>query len=93
MRPWSLHERFDERDITELITAYHNGATTATTASLTTTHSVSLSSVKRLLRTAGVRRAPSTRESKKATPTSAISTTTGRTRDSTNTHPATTPPP
>jgi hypothetical protein len=66
MRPWSLRERLDERDIAELITAYRTGATAA---SLATTHSVSLSSVKRLLRTAGVRRAPSTRESKKATPT------------------------
>ena len=66
MRPWSLHERFDERDIADLIAAYRNGATAA---SLATTHSVSLSSVKRLLRTAGVRRAPSTGESKKTTPT------------------------
>ena len=65
-RPWSLHERLDERDIAELITAYRNGATAA---SLATTHSASLSSVKRLLRTAGVRRAPSTRESKETTPT------------------------
>jgi hypothetical protein len=65
-RPWSLRERLDERDIAELITAYRDGATTA---SLATTHSVSLSSIKRLLRTAGVRRAPSTRGSEKATPT------------------------
>jgi hypothetical protein len=64
--PWSLHERLDEREIAELITGYRNGATVA---SLATTHSVSLSSVKRLLRTAGIRRAPSTRESKKTTPT------------------------
>jgi hypothetical protein len=66
MRPWSVRERLDEGDITELITAYRNGATAA---SLATTHSVSLSSVKRLLRTAGVRRTPSTRGSEKATPT------------------------
>jgi hypothetical protein len=46
----------------ELITDYRNGATTAS-------HGVSLSSVKRLLRTAGVRRTPSTRGSEKATPT------------------------
>lgn len=52
-RPWSLRERLDERDIAEMITAYPNGATAA---SLATTHSVSLKSVKRLLRTAGVRR-------------------------------------
>jgi hypothetical protein len=64
--PWSLHERIDEREIAELITGYRNGTTAA---SLATTHSVSLSSVKRLLRAAGVRRAPSTPESKKATPT------------------------
>jgi len=58
-RPWSLRERLDERDIAELITAYRDGATAA---SLATTHSVSLPSVKRLLRTAGVRRAPSTED-------------------------------
>jgi hypothetical protein len=66
MRPWSLRERLDERELAELITGYCNGATAA---SLATTHGVSLRSVKRLLRTAGVRRAPSTRESEKATPT------------------------
>jgi hypothetical protein len=60
--PWSLRERLDERDIAELITAYRDGATAA---SLATTHGVSLKSVKRLLRTAGVRRAPSTRGSTK----------------------------
>jgi hypothetical protein len=63
-RPWSLRERLDEREITELITAYRNGATAT---SLATTHSVSLRSIKRLLHTAGVRRTPSTRESRKAT--------------------------
>jgi 2,4-dienoyl-CoA reductase-like NADH-dependent reductase (Old Yellow Enzyme family) len=57
--PWSLRECLDERDIAELITAYRNGATAA---SLATTHGVSLRSVKRLLRTAGVRRAPSTED-------------------------------
>ena len=61
--PWSLHERLDEREIAKLITAYRNGATIA---SLATAHGVSLSSVKRLLRTAGIRRAPSTRGSAKA---------------------------
>ena len=65
-RPWSLRDRLDESDIADLITAYRNGATAA---SLATTHGVSLSSVKRLLRTAGVRRAPSTRGPAKATPT------------------------
>jgi hypothetical protein len=65
-RPWSLRERLDEGDIAELITAYRKGATAA---SLAITRSVSLTSVKRLLRTAGVRRAPSTRRSEKATPT------------------------
>jgi 2,4-dienoyl-CoA reductase-like NADH-dependent reductase (Old Yellow Enzyme family) len=65
-RPWSRHERLDERDIAELITAYRKGATAA---SLAITHGVSLRSVKRLLRTAGVRRTPSTRGSEKATPT------------------------
>jgi hypothetical protein len=65
-RPWSLRERLDERELAELITGYRNGATAA---SLATTHSVSLRSIKRILRTAGIRRAPSTRESEKATPT------------------------
>jgi hypothetical protein len=55
-RPWSLHERLDEGDITKLITAYRNGTTAA---SLATAHGVSLSSVKRLLHTASARRAPS----------------------------------
>jgi hypothetical protein len=64
--PWSLRERLDELKIAKLITAYHNGATAA---SLATTHDVSPSSVKRLLHTAGARRAPSTRGSLKATPT------------------------
>jgi hypothetical protein len=64
--PWSLHERLDERKITELITAYRDGTTAA---SLATTHGVSLRSVKRLLHTAGARRAPSTRGSLKAIPT------------------------
>ena len=65
-RPWSLRERIDEREIAELITAYRNGATAA---SLATTHGVSLTSVRRLLRTAGVRRTPSTQGSTKTTPT------------------------
>jgi hypothetical protein len=65
-RPWSLRERLDQREITELITAYRNGATTA---SLGTTHGVSPSSVKRLLYSAGVRRTSPTQRSEKATPT------------------------
>jgi DNA-directed RNA polymerase specialized sigma24 family protein len=52
-RPWSLRERLDEREIVGLITAYCDGATAAT---LATVHGVSLRSVKRLLHTAGVRR-------------------------------------
>ena len=54
--PWILRERLHEREIAELITAYRHGATSA---SLATTHGVSPSSVKRLLRAAGVRRTPS----------------------------------
>ena len=65
-RPCSLRDRLDERDIAELITAYRNGATAA---SLAATHGVSLSSIKRLLHTAGVHRTPSTRGATKATPT------------------------
>ena len=64
--PWNQRERLDEREIAKLITAYRDGATTA---SLATTHGVSPSSVKRILHTAGARRAPSTRGSEKATPT------------------------
>ena len=65
-RPWSLGERLDEREITELIIAYREGATAAF---LATSHGVSLRSVKRLLHIAGAHRAPSTRGSRKATPT------------------------
>jgi 2,4-dienoyl-CoA reductase-like NADH-dependent reductase (Old Yellow Enzyme family) len=61
--PWSLRERLDEHEIAELITGYHHGATAA---SLATAHGVSLSSVKRLLRTACICRTPSTRGSTKA---------------------------
>ena len=55
--PWSLRERLDEHEIAELITGYRRGATAA---SLATAHGVSLSGVKRLLRTAGISRTPST---------------------------------
>jgi hypothetical protein len=67
--PWNLRDRLDEREIAELITAYRNGATTVF---LATAHGVSLSSVKRVLRTAGIRRTPSTRGSAKASPTARI---------------------
>ncbi|MGH3751659.1 MAG: hypothetical protein ACRDRP_03010 [Pseudonocardiaceae bacterium] len=67
-RPWSLRERLDEREIAELITAYREGATAA---SLATAHGVSLKSVKRLLRTAGIRRTSPTRRAIKATPAAA----------------------
>jgi hypothetical protein len=64
-RPWNLGERLDERDITELITAYCDGATAA---SLAATHGVSLRSVKRLLQIAGVRRTSPTRRATKVMP-------------------------
>jgi hypothetical protein len=64
-RPWSLRERLTERDIANLITAYRNGATAA---SLATTQTLSLRSVKRLLRTAGVRRTAPTQQTTKVTP-------------------------
>ena len=63
--PWSLRERLDERDIAELITAYRDGATAT---SLAAAHGVSLKSVKRLLRIAGIRRTSPTRQATKATP-------------------------
>ncbi|MCA1605828.1 MAG: hypothetical protein LC775_10230 [Acidobacteria bacterium] len=52
-QPWRLRDRFDERDLAELINAYREGATAT---SLTAAHGVSLKSVKRLLHIAGVRR-------------------------------------
>jgi hypothetical protein len=52
-RPWSLRERLHEREVAELITAYRDGATAV---SLAAAHGVSLKSVKRLLRAAGIRR-------------------------------------
>jgi hypothetical protein len=67
-RPWSLRECLDEREIAELITAYRDGTTAA---SLAATHGVSFKSVKRLLRTAGIRRTTPTRQAPKATPTTA----------------------
>jgi hypothetical protein len=64
-RPWSLRDRLTERGITELITAYRDGATAA---SLVADYALSLKSVRRLLRTAGVRRTPPTRRAMKTTP-------------------------
>ena len=64
-RPWSLRERLDDHHIADLITAYRNGATAA---SLAATHGLSLSSVKRLLHSAGVCRTPPTRHAMKTTP-------------------------
>jgi hypothetical protein len=69
-RPWSLRERLHEREIAELITAYRDGATAA---SLATIHSVSVKSVKRLLQAAGVRRASPPQQATKTTPTAARS--------------------
>jgi hypothetical protein len=64
-RPGSLRERLDERNIAKLITAYRDGATTA---SLAATHGMSPRSVKHLLHTAGVHRTSPTRQVTKATP-------------------------
>ncbi len=64
-RPWSLHDRLTERDTTKPITSYREGTTAA---SLAADYALSLSSVKRLLRTAGVRRTPPIRRPAKTTP-------------------------
>ena len=64
-RPWSLRDRLTERDIARLITAYREGTAAA---SLATDYTLSLRSVKRLLRTAGVRRTPPIRRGAKITP-------------------------
>jgi hypothetical protein len=61
--PWSLRERLSEDVIRAMACAYRAGATTR---DLAVAHDLSLSSVKRLLRAAGVRRMPPTRQSKKA---------------------------
>jgi hypothetical protein len=63
--PWNLRDRLTERDSAKLITAYRDGATAG---SLATAYALSLSSVKRLLRTAGVRRTPPIRQSERAMP-------------------------
>jgi hypothetical protein len=65
-RPWSLHDRLDERDIANLITAYREGASAA---SLAAAQGLSLKSVKRLLHTSGIYRTSPTRQATKATPT------------------------
>jgi hypothetical protein len=64
-RPWSLRDRLTERDITELITAYRDGATAA---SLAADYALSLKSVRHLLHTADVRRTPPTQRATKPTP-------------------------
>ena len=65
MAPRSLRERLSEDVIQAMACAYRAGATTR---DLAVAHDLSLSSVKRLLRAAGVRRTPPTRQSKKAMP-------------------------
>jgi hypothetical protein len=62
-----LPERLNERDITDLMTAYRESATAA---SLAADYGLSLNSVKRVQhRITGVRRTPPTQRSMKATPT------------------------
>ena len=63
--PWSLRERLSDDVIRAMAYAYRAGATAR---DLAVAHDLSLSSVKRLLRTAGVRRTPPTRQSEKAMP-------------------------
>jgi hypothetical protein len=63
--PWSLRERLPDDMIQAMACAYRTGATSH---DLAIAHDLSLSSVKRLLRTAGVRRTPPTRQSEKAMP-------------------------
>lgn len=60
---WSLRERLSDDVIQAMACAYLAGATAR---DLAVTHDLSLSSVKRLLRMAGVRRTPSIRQSEKA---------------------------
>src|SRR5262249_13540212 len=64
--PWSLRERLSEGTIRAMACAYRAGATAR---DLAAAHDLSLSSVKRLLRIAGVPRRPPIRQSTKATPT------------------------
>ena len=65
-RPWSLRDRLEERDITNLIAAYREGVTAT---SLATAHGLSLTSVKPLLRIASAHRTSPTPPATKATPT------------------------
>jgi hypothetical protein len=58
--------RLDEREITELITAYRERATAA---SLATAHGSGLNSVKRLLHIAGARQTSPAQRATKTTPT------------------------
>jgi uncharacterized protein (DUF433 family) len=60
-----LRDRLNERDIADLVTAYREGVTAA---SLAADYGLSLTSVKRLLHIAGVRRTPPVRRSRKAMP-------------------------
>lgn len=66
--PWSLRERLSEDMVQAMACAYRAGATAR---ELAAAHDLSPSSVKRLLRIAGVRRTSPTRLSTKATPTAA----------------------
>ncbi len=63
--PWSLRERLSDEVIRAMACAYRAGATAR---NLAVAHDLSLSSVKRLLRVAGVRRKPPTRQSEKPMP-------------------------
>jgi DNA-directed RNA polymerase specialized sigma24 family protein len=65
MAPWSLRERLSEDMIQAMVCAYCTGTTAR---ELAVAHDLSLSSVKRLLRTAGVRRMPPPQRSTKAIP-------------------------
>src|SRR5262249_26960134 len=65
--PWSLRERLSDDMIRTMACAYRAGAT-APARALAIAHDLSLSSVKRLLRIAGVRRTSPTRQATKATP-------------------------
>jgi hypothetical protein len=58
--PWSLRERLSDDVIQAMACAYRAGAT-ARDLAIAIAHDLSLSSVKRLLRIAGVHRTPPTR--------------------------------
>jgi hypothetical protein len=62
--PWSLRKRLSDDMIQAMTCAYGAGATAR---ELAATYDLSLSSIKRHLRTAGVRRPPPTGQSEKAT--------------------------